>query len=317
MNIENIKSDIELLGKITGRWAEEIPEMERDIVISLLQRLYTEIKYCDTAMPEITSAHSDTKPEETATETLVKEVEYQTIPEQTFIQAAQPVADNAELPQTETPVSEEPRTSAEEQSDASTDRQDKQEPAEHEEATAAEKEPETAAEPIVQNAEPQTEEPVIKRPINRSVIRSLYGEPIKSAPKPQHMPVSEKPVRPEQTPDSNTGQAAAQIKVLGEVINQGPTLGDALQSTAGRDMAEKIASADTTTLRGAIGLNDRFMMIRDLFGGDAAAFDAAVSALERFTSLEEALLYINDTYDWNPQSRAAEMLVELLVRKLS
>lgn len=70
-------------------------------------------------------------------------------------------------------------------------------------------------------------------------------------------------------------------------------------------MAEKIASADTITLRGAIGLNDRFMMIRDLFGGDAAAFDAAVSDLERFTSLEEALLYINDTYDWNPQSRAA------------
>ncbi len=316
MNIENIKSDIELLGKITGRWTEEISEMERDIVISLLQRLYTEIKYCDTAMPEITSAHSDAKSEETATETSVKEVEYQTIPEQIFIQTAQQVADNAELPQTETIEIEGPRITAEEQSDASTDRQNKQEPAEHEDS-ASEKEPETEAEPIVQDTEPQTEEPVIKRPINRSVIRSLYGEPIKNTVKPQQTPASEKPNRSEQTPASNTSQAAAQTKVLGEVINQGPTLGDALQSTAGRDMAEKIASADTITLRGAIGLNDRFMMIRDLFDGDAAAFDAAVSDLERFTSLEEALLYINDTYDWNPQSRAAEMLVELLVRKLS
>ena len=82
-------------------------------------------------------------------------------------------------------------------------------------------------------------------------------------------------------------------------------------------MAEKIASADTTSLRGAIGLNDRFLMIRDLFGGDAAAFDTAISTLEEFTSLDDALLYINDNYDWNPQSRGAQMLVELLVRKLS
>ena len=58
-------------------------------------------------------------------------------------------------------------------------------------------------------------------------------------------------------------------------------------------------------------------MIRDLFGGDAAAFDTAISALEEFTSLDDALLYINDNYDWNPQSRGAQMLVELLVRKLS
>lgn len=315
MNIENIKSDIELLGKITGRWTEEISEMERDIVISLLQRLYTEIKYCDTAMPEIASVHSDAKTERTAQKVEPHEESQLAVQQQA---ATQPVADNAEPPQTETIEIEEPRTAAEEQSDEHKDMPDNQTtPTEHEEATASEKASETAAEPIVQDAEPQTEEPVIKRPINRSVIRSLYGEPIKNTAKPQQMPASEKPNISEQTPASNTSQAAAQTKVLGEVINQGPTLGDALQGTAGRDMAEKIASADTTTLRGAIGLNDRFMMIRDLFGGDAAAFDAAVSALERFTSLEEALLYINDTYDWNPQSRAAEMLVELLVRKLS
>ncbi|UKI38848.1 MAG: hypothetical protein L6V35_05815 [Alistipes putredinis] len=44
MNTENIRADIELLRKITDSWNGAVPEIERDIAITLLGRLYTEIK---------------------------------------------------------------------------------------------------------------------------------------------------------------------------------------------------------------------------------------------------------------------------------
>mgnify|MGYP004508287413 CR=1 FL=1 len=280
MNTENIRADIELLRKITDSWNGAIPEIERDIAITLLGRLYTEIKYSAAAALEQPCTCPAAAPDAEPQQAHVSKDE------------APAVQQEQTAPQSEAAVSQPEATTAEPVA-----------------------QPETEA---AHTDEPQPEY-TIKRPVDRSVIRSLYGETTISAPKQPEAPLQEEEKK-EEKPAAVQAQPVVgvqQTKVLGDVISQGPTLGDALQGSAGRDMAEKIASADTTSIRGAIGLNDRFLMIRDLFGGDAVAFDTAISALEEFTSLDDALLYINDNYDWNPQSRGAQMLVELLVRKLS
>ena len=106
--------------------------------------------------------------------------------------------------------------------------------------------------------------------------------------------------------------------VLGEVIAHGETLGDALARNATHDdLASRVAATRTDGLRGSIGINDKFLLIRDLFGGDSQAYEEAVSALEQFTDLDEAMLYLHDHYAWNPDSEGVKLLVELLVRKLS
>ena len=376
MNTENIKADIELLKKITGHWTgPQVPEIERDIVASMLERLYTEIKYGDAErqpsaeIPSVVTPQSasrteiscaaesdaaqnapevkispEERPEESGPQSFAEETasagkgattvsrpEIQpSLQGQTAykdaesieqsVRRTEPVQASFAAEATAQGVPEKER-----REDAGVPASEVQPEGSGRTATSAEmhaaenlrtSQSESSEEGGRQDSAP---EPTIKRPVDRSVIRSLYGDPITSAPKhssdPQPREQNESQPAPAFKPQP--AACAPQTKVLGDVINQGPTLGDALQGVAGRDMAEKIASADTKTLRGAIGLNDRFLMIRDLFGGDAAAFDKALSALEEFTELEEALLYINDNYDWNPQSRGAEMLVELLVRKLS
>ncbi len=319
MNIENIKADIELLRKITDDWNRDIPEMEKEIVLSMLRRLYTDIKYTDAAPCTATPMQQENTPaaspqkdvavtavksnptatEEPATapctatpapqEKAVEQVTVTAKPEETPAEAA---------PNEEIPAEPEKQTAEPQQQDA---------------PSSMEQEEDAATAPESQEDEPQQqiEEPVIKRQVNRNLIRTLYSDNTE-------MEMPEKP----QTADQRTEQPApaasrTQTKVLGDVINQGPTLSDTLQKNSGMDMAEKIASADTRTLRGAIGLNDRFLMIRDLFGGNAGDFDAALLELERFDNLEEALLYINDNFDWNPECEGARMMVELLVRKLS
>ena len=72
-----------------------------------------------------------------------------------------------------------------------------------------------------------------------------------------------------------------------------------------------------TELRQAIGLNDKFLMIRDLFGGDAARYEATIDTLDEFEDLDECIIYIVENFRWNPDSEAAKLLVSLIERKLA
>ena len=116
-------------------------------------------------------------------------------------------------------------------------------------------------------------------------------------------------------PERNTLQDRK--TVLGDVIHaHGQTLGDSFQCPP-KDIASKIAADETTLLRKAIGINDKFLMIRDLFNGNADTFEETIAALDQFSDLDEALLYLHENFEWNPNSDGAKRLMELLVRKLS
>ena len=85
-----------------------------------------------------------------------------------------------------------------------------------------------------------------------------------------------------------------------------------------RDMASEILHNEPITdLRQAIGLNDKFLLIRDLFGGDGAAFERAIETLNGFDDLDDCMIFIAEHYAWNPNSDGAKLLMELLERKFA
>lgn len=105
--------------------------------------------------------------------------------------------------------------------------------------------------------------------------------------------------------------------VLGEVINHDvQTLADTIAPP--RDVASQLRRSEPVTdLRKAIGINDKFLLIRDLFGGDGAAYDEAIEALNGCGDLDDCMIYIAENYAWNPNSDGAKMLMELLERKFA
>lgn len=105
-------------------------------------------------------------------------------------------------------------------------------------------------------------------------------------------------------------------KVLGEVIGQGvQTLADRI--TAPHERTATLAQGEPVEeLRRAIGVNDRFLMIRDLFAGDAAAYERTIDRLEGFDDLDDCLIHIAEQYAWDPNSDGARLLADLLERKL-
>ena len=101
--------------------------------------------------------------------------------------------------------------------------------------------------------------------------------------------------------------------ILGEVLRGDiTTLADSMASEEPTTPFNRI-----TELRGAIGLNDRFLMIRDLFGGDVDRYEATIDTLDEFEELDECMIYIVENFHWNPYSEAAKLIVSLLERKLA
>lgn len=126
------------------------------------------------------------------------------------------------------------------------------------------------------------------------------------------------PVRPAAAPaaEARLADDAAHPVTLGDAINRNAqTLADTLAKPSA--LAEEITHTKIASLREAIGINDKFLMIRDLFDGDGEAYNAAIDSLDGFDSLDDCMIHIVENYEWNPDSEGAKFLMQLLERKLS
>lgn len=111
--------------------------------------------------------------------------------------------------------------------------------------------------------------------------------------------------------------AAPAGTVLGDIINHDvQTLADTL--AAPRDRASELRRSEPVTdLRRAIGINDKFLLIRDLFGGDGEAYEKAIGVLSDCADFDDCMIYIAENYAWNPNSDGVKLLMDLLERKFA
>lgn len=195
--------------------------------------------------------------------------------------------------------------------------------------------PEPTPAPAADRVSPAPERPSDERRAGRPSIAEVFGRRVETGPSAAFgRDLSEAPAAPaEAVPDgTDAGEsaeadpvvhgsfadelaAAAPGAVLGEVINHDvQTLADTIAPPRDR-ASELLRNEPVTDLRRAIGINDRFLLIRDLFGGDGAAYEAAIDALNGFDNLDDCMIYIAEHYAWNPNSDGAVLLMELLERK--
>lgn len=193
-------------------------------------------------------------------------------------------------------------------------------------------EPEVAAEPTLQP------EPVAEQKVD--VAKSLSGGlfdlndiPVRSKSKRKMISLySDNPIPP--TPETKTETPkvversieAPKVEVAQTEVQPGEPVQRLGDSFAGvTTLADKMAADDAPTtpfnrikeLRAAIGLNDKFLMIRDLFGGDAERYEATIDTLDEFEDLDECIIYIVENFRWNPDLEASKLLVSLIERKLA
>ena len=97
------------------------------------------------------------------------------------------------------------------------------------------------------------------------------------------------------------------------------TLGDRLQQQEDHSLAATLQhEAAVKDLRTAIGINDKFLLVNELFSGSMEKYNKSIENLNDLKTLNGALIYMNELrieLQWNSSNEAYKKLLELVHRK--
>ena len=162
----------------------------------------------------------------------------------------------------------------------------------------------------------------------RSRLRESIGhygtlaQPEKPAEKPTNSETQEFQNEPEvsaqesktETPSREAYTAVQPQTAVEQMYAPQPTLADRFAGAA--PLSEVLRGDETNQdLEAGLGMNDKFMLVRDLFDNDMATCNHVLHILNQFEDLDDCLIYIAEHYAWNPNSEGAKLLMSLLERK--
>ena len=172
------------------------------------------------------------------------------------------------------------------------------------------------ADPVPAQAETPAESPV--------------GSPVESKDESKaddHVATREKNLPPETPPSAVSngikeasgkpvpGQKAGEPSILADKYTTGAKFIN--ESLAGKkqDISSKIQSTPISNIGSALGVNDRFKLINDLFNGDKDSFQKTIDILNGAANFNEAFNYITSSFDWDMEEDSVQLLLELVRRK--
>lgn len=82
------------------------------------------------------------------------------------------------------------------------------------------------------------------------------------------------------------------------------------------NLEHKISNRPVEKIKTAIGINDKFQFIRELFDGDAEIFTNTVSELDAKTNINEAVKYLQQNFKWKKNETSLKF-VTLVKRRFS
>jgi hypothetical protein len=78
----------------------------------------------------------------------------------------------------------------------------------------------------------------------------------------------------------------------------------------------KLSNSPITSLRAAIGLNDRFLFIREIFNNNSEKYNAVIEHLDKMEQIQEAVEYLKANLSME-KNETTMKFVDLLKRRFS
>jgi len=131
------------------------------------------------------------------------------------------------------------------------------------------------------------------------------------------------PKRPADIPASHQGpdlreNGTKKVSVAEMYGTQTRTLNDLAENGEHLSVAERLQQHRITDLRAALGINDKFVFINDLFEGDSERYNASIETLNSFKNYEEAfvhLIQLQQRYGWDTESSVYHKLTDFIRRR--
>ncbi|VAW26128.1 hypothetical protein MNBD_BACTEROID07-978 [hydrothermal vent metagenome] len=166
--------------------------------------------------------------------------------------------------------------------------------------------PDTKPEEIVPEREEKTKEE--KVPVTVEEV---------AEPKMKEEPDEEKP-----EPIEETKKSVEPPKTMLDLFSEAPseTLGDTLMPAEKPAVVDRLQMSGINDLREAIGINDKFLFVNELFNGDLERYNKVIDELNGFSGLSGAQTYLTELqvqYQWIENAPAYQKLNVLLERKFT
>jgi hypothetical protein len=131
----------------------------------------------------------------------------------------------------------------------------------------------------------------------------------KPEPHPETIPTPEKPGKPV--------ISAAPTTILAEkFITEKSFLNEVLTQYANTyDIAKKFQNSPINDIFTAIGINEKFLFIKELFSNNAELYQRTIEQLNLASDFNEAIEYIDKNFTWNFESTTVHNLLELIRRR--
>jgi len=83
-----------------------------------------------------------------------------------------------------------------------------------------------------------------------------------------------------------------------------------------KPIASQLQDKPIADLTKEIGVHDRFLFIKELFDGNNNRYEETINKLNQFNDISEALIYLQENFNWNDNNKAANRFIDLIRRKL-
>ena len=100
-------------------------------------------------------------------------------------------------------------------------------------------------------------------------------------------------------------------------LSTGETLGEKMMGND-NSLAAKLQQAPVRDLKSAIGINDKFLFVNELFGGSMEKYNKSIDNLNDLKTLNGAMIYLNELkieLQWNSSNEAYQKLKDLVSHK--
>lgn len=135
-------------------------------------------------------------------------------------------------------------------------------------------------------------------------------------PEPDPLPDARRP-EPDPLPDAGSPEPDAP-KTTADLFTGATTIADSFQSAEDKSIAARVIPQAIEDLKMAIGINDKFLFINELFKGSPSEYNEAIEKLNASGELHNAESSLNtykSQYDWSDQSEAYNRLKKIVHAK--
>lgn len=187
-------------------------------------------------------------------------------------------------------------------------------------------EPQQSEEP--QPSETPTEE--VKEEVKEEPTVFTSGDEIEMEVKDEELEEGskeEEEVKNEEEEVQNEEEIVYEPVVIGDMtdhddsgfeLEQPETVGERYQQGQEETVGERLQHSSVRDLQSAIGINDKFLFVNELFGGSMEKYNRSIENLNDLKTLNGALIYLNELrieLQWNSSNEAYKKLLELVHRK--